>query len=414
MGNSGSEPALNRATVNGDADAHQTQTTLAMVGGDPYENYETPPVPDADIERQAVVPNENKNETRVAPDYQHSLSASLHRVEIGPPIPVTYVATKTPKDTLKAVYKAGIYKAGLTLDLLCIQSFMAGFYIAMASHLFLAVGGGVLGACFFPTGLIAVVLTSAELFTGDSLVFIASVLGGKVHFKYLVRNWTVSWIMNFAGCMAWSLILSYGSTALQDVGAEELAVHVALKKANQPWWSIFAKGIGANFCVCVGVWQATCAEETAGKILALWFPVTGFVIMGFDHAIANQFLIPTGMLYGADISVFHLFFKALLPATLGNIVGGGIFVGAVYWYVFDSMTSGIQLFSRIRFGWQKPHSTFHRHRYADAQSSNSSGHLAVEEDGDKASNDSNGGARSLPADTRVTRRKGTAMDPRSV
>lgn len=277
MGNAGSEPVQNNATVNGDhvhADAHPTKTL--DVGGDPYENYETPPVPDADIEEQA---GRTDNMTRTAPDYRHSLSSSLHRVEIGPPIPVTYVATKNPKDTLKAVYKAGIYKAGLTLDLLFVQSFMAGFYIGMASHLYLAVGGGVLGAAFFPTGLIAVVLTSGELFTGDSLVFIASVLGGRVHFKYLVRNWTVSWIMNFVGCMAWSLILAYGSTALEDVGAAELAVHVALKKANQPWWTIFAKGIGANFCVCVGVWQATCAEETAGKILGLWFPITGFVIM---------------------------------------------------------------------------------------------------------------------------------------
>lgn len=123
------------------------------------------------------------------------------------------------------------------------------------------------------------------------------------------------------------------------------------------------------------------------------------------------------MLYGADISVFHLFFKALLPATLGNIVGGGIFVGAVYWYVFDSMTSGIQVFSRIRFGWQKhqPHMTFHRHRHADAQSNNSCGHLVVEEDGDKASNDSSSVVCSRPAKTRVTRRKGTtAMDPDNV
>ena len=74
---------------------------------------------------------------------------------------------------------------------------------------------------------------------------------------------------------------------------------------------------------------------------------------GFDHVVANQFLIPIGMMFGADISIYHLFFKALVPATLGNIVGGGIFVGAVYWYVFDSMTSSMQLFARIRHGWQK-------------------------------------------------------------
>ena len=276
--NKQASPILPSIESRTEEDVEDHPNTSASVSNDLYEHYESAaPVPDADIETQAT--QKDNDETRRDLEYRHSLSSSLHRFETGPPIPVTFVATKAPKDTLKAVYKAGIYKAGLTLDLLCVQSFMAGIYIAMACHLYLAAGGGVLGASFFPTGLIAVVLTSGELFTGDSLVFIASVLGGKVHVKYLVRNWTVSWILNFAGCMAWSSVLAYGSTALQDVGAAELAVHVALKKANQPWWSIFAKGIGANFCVCVGVWQATCAEETAGKILGLWFPITGFVIM---------------------------------------------------------------------------------------------------------------------------------------
>jgi len=256
---------------------HQQQATATNNNNNNlYEDFETPPEPDEEQKRESPAA---AAAAASAPKYKHSISSSLHRAEMGPPIPVTYVATKNPKDTLKAVYKAGIYKAGLSLDLLCIQSFMAGIFISMASHLYLAIGGGVLGACFFPTGLIAVVLTSGELFTGDSLVFVASVLGGKVHIKYLLRNWTVAWIMNFVGCLAWASVLAYGSNSLEDVGAEELAVHVALKKAYQPWWSIFAKGIAANFAVCIGIWQATCAEETAGKILALFFPVAGFVIM---------------------------------------------------------------------------------------------------------------------------------------
>lgn len=264
---------------------------------------------------------------------------------------LNYNATKPPKETLQAVYKAGQYKAGLPINLLMVQSFMAGVYIAMAGHLFIAVGGGVLGAAVFPTGLIAVVLTSAELFTGDALVFVASVLGGKVGLRKLARNWSVSWIMNFAGCLTWAWALAYASDSLEDLGMADLAVKIALKKANQPWWNIFLKAIGANFMVCVGVWQATCAEEVAGKILAIWFPISAFVMMGFDHVVANQFFIPVGMMYGADISVSHLLFQAILPATLGNIVGGGFFVGAVYWYVYDSMTGDKKLFARIREGW---------------------------------------------------------------
>lgn len=299
-------------------------------------------------------------------------------------------STKAPKDALKAVYSAGKYKAALTLDVLMVQSFMAGIYIAMAGHLFLALGGGILGAAFFPTGLIAVLLTSAELFTGDALIFIASVLGGKVSIRSLCRNWTVAWICNMAGCLAWAFFMVYLSDSLKDLDKDDFAVKVALKKANQPWGNIFLKGIGANFMVCLGVWQFTCAEEVAGKVLALWFPITGFVIMGFDHCIANQFFIrklllflmtmmmmcrlllrmncrrlitlllfelkctAVGMMLGADISVSHLLFRALLPATLGNLVGGGLLIGGVYWYVFDSMDTVNRFRERIHHSWKKP------------------------------------------------------------
>jgi len=163
-----------------------------------------------------------------------------------------------------------------------------------------------------------------------------------------VRNWSVSWLMNFAGCLFWAGVMVYASDALADLDRVDYAIAVSLKKTHETWLGIFLKGIGANFMVCVGVWQATCAEEVAGKILALWFPIAAFVMLGFDHCIANQFFIPLGMMFGADISVSHLLFHALLPATLGNVVGGGIMVGAVYWYVYDSMASSKALMHGIR------------------------------------------------------------------
>ena len=101
---------------------------------------------------------------------------------------------------------------------------MAGIYIAMAGQLYLTVGGGILGAALFPTGLIAVVLTSAELFTGDALVFIAGVLGGKVTVRKLVRNWTVSWIMNFVGCLFWAGLFGYASGAYPQKKSLQLKI----------------------------------------------------------------------------------------------------------------------------------------------------------------------------------------------
>jgi formate/nitrite transporter FocA (FNT family) len=156
-------------------------------------------------------------------------------------------------------------------------------------------------------------------------------------------------------------VLGYCSDALADFGTVDFAIAVALKKNGQSWLGTFPKGIGANFMVCLGVLQATCAQEMAGKILALWFPVAGFVIMGFDHCIADQFLVPMGMMLGADVSIFDLIFGILAPATLGNIVGGGIFVGAVYWYVFDSMESFNAMRVRIRQGWNALPSKYSSH-----------------------------------------------------
>ena len=257
--------------------------------------------------------------------------------------------TKSPSQTLGAVYSAGQYKAGLRLDVLSLQSFMAGIYIAAAGQLFLSLGGSILGAAFFATGILGVVLTSGELFTGDALIFVAALLGGRVRIRHVLRNWTVSWTLNFAGCLAWAFVIAYASDALQDVGKVEFAIKVAEKKAGQTFLSTFLKGIAANFLVCVGVWQATCAEEVAGKVLALFFPITAFVASGFDHCIANQFFFPVGMLLGADISIGNMFFK-LVAATLGNVLGGGIFVGAVYWYCFEEMSHSQHLKRKIRVG----------------------------------------------------------------
>ena len=203
-------------------------------------------------------------------------------------------------------------------------------------------------------------LSSAELFTGDALVFMTSLLGGKVTWKQMARNWTVSWVGNFVGALVWAVFIGYLSESLEDAGAAEFAIAVARKKAYQTWFSIFLKSIGANIMVCDAIWQATSSEEAVGKILALRFPVTGFVFLGLDHCIANQFLIPVGMLLmrkaeteslGDEISVYRILFQALLPATLGNLIGGSSFVGTTYWYAFDSMQSLNEIRERIRRSW---------------------------------------------------------------
>ena len=308
-----------------------------------------PTMSDVDLERQekATDQDEDKVSSLDHPSGVHKLVAKLKELR-------SPNATKAPKDTLKAVYAAGRYKASLTLPVLATHSFMAGVYIAMAGHLFLAIGGGLLGSAFFATGLIAVVLTSGELFTGDALVFVASVLGQQVKLQSLLRNWSVSWIFNFVGCLVWAYLMGYLSEALDD--QTSFVVAVAEKKAHAGLLAIFLKGVGANFMVCLAIWQATCAEDVASKIIALWFPVTGFVAMGFDHCIANQFFIPLGMMMGADVSIGRCI-GAIFMATFGNAVGGGFGIGAVYWYTIDSIRSSNQHRQKIRRSLFRPTAT---------------------------------------------------------
>ena len=103
-----------------------------------------------------------------------------------------------------------------------------------------------------------------------------------------------------------------------------------------PWHVVLLKGIGANWLVCLAVWLGMCSRGAAGKILGLWFPVMCFVAIGYEHSIANMFFIPLGMMQGAEVGWGEFIGRNLIPATLGNVAGGAVFVGGLYWYVYGT------------------------------------------------------------------------------
>ena len=107
-------------------------------------------------------------------------------------------------------------------------------------------------------------------------------------------------------------------------------IGIAQAKVSMPWLTVLVKGIGANWLVCLAVWAGSSVNDGAGKIMALWFPVMCFVAIGFEHSIANMFFIPMGMLNGADVSIGQMLTANLIPATIGNIVGGALFVATPY------------------------------------------------------------------------------------
>jgi formate/nitrite transporter FocA (FNT family) len=129
-----------------------------------------------------------------------------------------------------------------------------------------------------------------------------------------------------------AVIIGYGGVLTDIPAYKTRTVNFAMQKAQQPGWhQFYLRAIGTNWMVCMAVFLSISAREIGSKILAIWFPTATFVALALDHVIANMFFIPTGIWNGASFGVGHYIWKSLIPTTLGNMVGGGLFVGAIYW-----------------------------------------------------------------------------------
>ncbi len=257
---------------------------------------------------------------------------------------------KSPADVVETMGTACAVKTSLPWPKLLVSSFLAGAYIGLGGLLAVMIGKGVapaivggvvfnglgrlLFAAVFPVGLMFVVVAGAELFTGNTAIVMPGVLSGRAPVRGLARNWTLSYLGNFAG----GLFVAYALAYLTGLCAGEPylgAVRaMAVEKTGLSFMAAFWSGVGCNWLVCLAVWMAGAAEDIGGKILAVWFPIMAFVGLGFEHSVANMFFIPNGMLHGAGVSVGQFLLRNLLPVTLGNIVGGAFFVGFLNWWLY--------------------------------------------------------------------------------
>jgi formate transporter len=257
------------------------------------------------------------------------------------------MAYKSPGLTLQAINAAGLTKAGLGFDKTLIMGFMAGAFIAFGGLLAVMVGGGAPGVKesnpglqklifggVFPLGLMLVVIAGAELFTGNTAISIPGVLSGRISWIAWLRNLFISYTGNLLGALFVAFFLSYETHLLATDPWLNFTIKIAEAKVSSSFYVLFLKGIGCNWLVCLSIWLAIASEEVSGKILGIWFPIMAFVALGFEHSIANMFFIPLGMFYGAHATWTQFFVVNLIPVTLGNIVGGSLFVGAAYWYVY--------------------------------------------------------------------------------
>lgn len=261
----------------------------------------------------------------------------------------------TPREIMIKQSEGSVGKAEAGIGKLFVLAMLAGAFIALGAQASLmasfnltsdpatfGVGKVVMGAVF-PVGLMMVVLCGAELFTGNCLMIIGT-LDRKISVSGMLRNWSIVYLGNLAGSLI--IVLAIACSGLWDSGAGLLGavtVKTAVGKCSLGFGRAVVLGIFCNFLVCLAVWMAAGSQETIGKIFAIWFVIGLFIISGFEHSVANMYFIPAGMiaadneayvsLLGLDTSsltMFGFLVKNLLPVTIGNIIGGSFFVGAVY------------------------------------------------------------------------------------
>jgi formate/nitrite transporter len=259
---------------------------------------------------------------------------------------------KSPLETIKAVSITGTAKSLLPWDKLLLMGFLAGAYIAVGGLLSLIVTGGMRAAGYpvglyrfafgavFPVGLMLVVIAGSELFTGNCMFMPTAWLHRKASGLGVLKNWIGSYIGNFIGALFVAYVLSFlagiivNNTAQSAYYLNAQAVYNA--KLALPFWDALYRGIGCNWLVCLAVYLAVAADDTIGKIVGIWFPIMAFVAIGFEHSIANMFFIPVYMMAsgnGANPGVWGQFLSVnLLPVTIGNIIGGAVFVAMIYWW----------------------------------------------------------------------------------
>lgn len=248
-----------------------------------------------------------------------------------------------PNEIAHLVENVGVRKANLPLLSLIVLGVLAGAFIAFGAMFFtMTVTGSsagfgptrLLGGVVFSLGLVLVIIAGAELFTGNILIVMAWA-DRKVSSQKLMRNWGIVFVANFVGAAATAVMIIWSGTLdLGDGAVRNTAVSIASAKVTLPWGEAFVRAVLCNALVCLAVWLSMSARRVTGKILAIIFPIAAFVALGFEHSVANMYFLPVGWLLGADGVTLSAIVNNLIPVTLGNIVGGSVFVALVYWLVY--------------------------------------------------------------------------------
>jgi formate/nitrite transporter len=256
------------------------------------------------------------------------------------------VGYKTPQDIAETGVTTGVTKAKLRWDKALVAGFLAGAYIAFGGLLAITVTSGMnpevwgslptfFAGAVFSLGLILVVIAGSELLTGNMALVPLAAFTGRVGLRKLLENFGFVLIGNLLGALfvAYFLAVETG-VVTAELQLARLGDIAAAKGVEETEWQIFLRAVGCNWLVCLAVWMALAADDVAGKILAIFFPIMGFVAMGFDHVVANMFFLPAAIFAGVEGIGWGDAVHNWVFAFLGNLVGAAVFVAGAYWYLY--------------------------------------------------------------------------------
>lgn len=266
----------------------------------------------------------------------------------------------TSEETLEIISEVGYKKAHKSLPEKLILGFLGGMFIALGFLLDISVIASIadwgsfanfIGAALFPVGLVCILLAGGELVTSNMMAVAVSFFDKKVGFIKLLDNWFWITLANFIGALFVAYVFGHlvGLTEAEPYLSK--TIQMAEGKVSDSFSVAFLSGIGCNILVTIAAWLNFASKSFSGKILGIWFPIMAFVAIGFQHVVANMFLIPAAIFAG------HLtwldFLMNVIPVFLGNVVGGAIFIGLFYYLAFKTLPLAAAAKKEKDINWQK-------------------------------------------------------------
>ncbi|MDK8181479.1 formate/nitrite transporter family protein [Paenibacillus sp. UMB4589-SE434] len=247
-----------------------------------------------------------------------------------------------PQEIAAATVETGVVKARNPLSVMALLGFLAGAFIALGYLLYIRVTAGapaewgsinsLIGAALFPVGLILVLLAGGELLTGNMMAVPLARMKGRISTIEVIRNLIVITITNFLGALFVAYFFGH-IVGLTGSGVYlEKTIDIAGHKLHDTFLQAFVSGIGCNWLVALAVWLAYGSKSFSGKILGIWFPTMAFVAIGFQHVVANMFVIPAAIFEGHYS--WGQYMTNFIPVWLGNLVGGAVFVAGAYYMAY--------------------------------------------------------------------------------